>query len=1312
VYELDDGRVPPAGLSIKCPKCKAPFTVHRSQVTEPTAHTPGKVPLPGSEKPRPAVQSRAPGSGAVVALPGSGKHAPVAPSAGIAKAAGMHGAVVPLPGVQAQKGAGPSAAVPLPGDEPTEQIENIRDALSLAGPDLAAPVAQTRRSETPSPEIRRNEIPKPSAHGNETLAPWRSETPLPEIRRGEIPKPSARREPPQMQRLAAGTDVRASEIALPGAKRTSTPSQLRPPETAAPKVRGGQIPLPGGRQAETPVPEARWSETPRHEATGAPARPFETPSGDAALRLPGLENHLPPPSASDFDLPLPTPEPIQKPAKAAPRIATPSRTPTPAPFRSATPAPSRQKTPAPSDLLPDLAAELAGPSVPLALDLPPPAAPSRSAPTPRTLKALDEDTALTPKVAVDDTALAPKMGLDELDLGGMDEGGPHPGAIDFELARPTPMPPVSAVHPDLPTPDESVRSGESLEIDEAPRPSRTRVPPVIPPRVPPPLRPATRWAPFKEANSKEKVALVGAMFRAALRKPKFLISTAGAIALSAFLFLGIRAGSSPKGYFWTGTFVKRAHTNAAIGQAIQKAEEKLGRGTFNSAREALGTAAQLLASAPDDDDARAFFILSASELKLAHGQNGADWDLAKRTIDKMKGSELQQERARGAFALANGDARKAGQILAPRDGHDTETSWLYAMSLARAGDAARAAQVLDTALKARGANPKLLVLRGTLAKQKGSPDAAQFFEKALAQNPDDGAAIIELADLKLRAQDVTGATPLLDKALGDDVRKTLDAGEEARASMLRGKLLVARHQSAEAAQSFERALSLDPNSAENHAAYGAYLVQRADWEKAHKQLETAVSLDSTKGAWIGDLARADLGLNHILDADKHIQDAIAKDPQNAHLYYLQGRVAEAFGKPEDSLKFYDQALSKKPGSAEALAAQGMVFFARGDKAKAQEKLDAALATKDRSGAEEEGIGNLALALGDPFKGKDAFSRALQANPEDGQAHTGLGRAYAAIGDLPAAKAELESALRHIDLDPVLHYEYGSLQRRLGDLPAAITSLSRAVQLDPKDGRFRSRLGAVYVEHGEFQKAETELQQAHLADPNSGEALFFLARALAGQSKLSDAIDSMRKAVEIDPDNAEYLYNLGLLYERGQRVQDAVDNFRKSIARDPKGVDAYEHLGQNLVIENRYGDAVGAFTKGAELDPKRARLWSEVADAQQQSGDLAGAIGSFQKSLAQDPSQPGVWSKLGIAYKDQGCNGCKAKAVEALLRAETVDPKDWVAHYELGYLYKDDEKRKDAIAQFQKYLVLRPDAPDAETVRDDIYYLREESRRKP
>jgi hypothetical protein len=46
------------------------------------------------------------------------------------------------------------------------------------------------------------------------------------------------------------------------------------------------------------------------------------------------------------------------------------------------------------------------------------------------------------------------------------------------------------------------------------------------------------------------------------------------------------------------------------------------------------------------------------------------------------------------------------------------------------------------------------------------------------------------------------------------------------------------------------------------------------------------------------------------------------------------------------------------------------------------------------------------------------------------------------------------------------------------------------------------------------------------------------------------------------------------------------------------------------------------------------------------------------------------------------------------------------------MLKDDGKRKEAIAEFRRYLELKPDAGDASTIQDDIYYLQEESRRTP
>ena len=804
----------------------------------------------------------------------------------------------------------------------------------------------------------------------------------------------------------------------------------------------------------------------------------------------------------------------------------------------------------------------------------------------------------------------------------------------------------------------------------------------------------------------------------ALRDPRRAAAAAAVLVLLVVVALGFRARRTPAGFFWSNLYMptKKAAT-AAEAKVIDRGVEKLAQGDFAGAREAVSAGAQLIAVLPDDEEVKAFFVLAASELKLEYGQVGGDWDQARRVVEKMKGTRFSQNRARGAFALASGDAARGKQLLAGGDASnaDVESVWLFAKALVLSGEQARAAQVLDNALKTRASSPKLLLLRGQVARGKNDfAEAGQAFQRALQAAPDNGRALVELASVRLQQNDDKSAAALLAKALDTDVRKTLDAAEEARGNMLRGRLAAVAHDNKAAEAAYERAVALDPNSALIHERYGDFRLSRREWEKASRQYEAAIASGTPSAAAYAGAARAYLGLNRLLEADKDINLAVAKDVGDAHFIYLQGRVAEAIGKGEEAFKKYEAALQKKPDLIEALAAEGIIYVARLDKARAREKLEAALKVPEAQvqALDDEAVGDLAVALGDQARAKAAYVRALQKDPEDPLAHAGMGKALAAEGDLAGARKELELALSQVDTDASMYFEYGSLLRRLGESDAALEALRKAVKLDSKDPRYRARFGALLVERGQFEDAEQQLRQAVLMNDRFAEGLFFLARALAGRKSLAEAVDTMKKAVEIEPDNAEYLYYLGLIYEQGQQVQDAVEAFSRAIDKDRNNADAQEHLGLNLMVENRFGEAAAAFRKASELQPKRARLWAEVGDAEQQTGDVDGAIRDFQKAVAQNPNLIGVWTKLGIAYKDKDCKGCRTKALDALRKATHVDPTDATAHHELGYMYKDDGKRKDAIAEFARYLELRPDAGDIATVQDDIYYLQEESRRTP
>ncbi len=1102
----------------------------------------------------------------------------------------------------------------------------------------------------------------------------------------------------------------------------------RPKGDAAKAGAKAAVPLPGQGEGKPAVPKPPPPRVP------APARPIAA----GAVPLPGMGGPPPagaaPGALSDLDPPAPGPSalPDLDDIAAQPTVTDfrPKARTAPQPANGAVPLPGfggppAERAPAADDPFAAIDEEPAASGAPPVAPEPDPFAsddpfPAAAADTPGA--APNE---LPPREdAPDDFALRPKI-PDEFAVTPKSSGGGSPAdLLDF-----VDEPPAAQAEKKKRPPPPMIGKAQDIAKDEPLRLDDDVEPP------PAAAEPADEKVSAKERKKKEREekaarakeqrerrkelkgpGVLQETVLPALRsiaEPRRIALVLVVLALAAVSVMGYRARNTPAGLFWSNRFLpSRKALNAAQSQVIEHGLASLDRGDFVGAREAVGAAAQLLSVLPDDDDAKAFFVLAASELKIEYGQVGTDWDQAKRVQERIKGNRPPQNRARGAFALASGDIPKAKQILAtlgdtPKA--DPESTWLYAMALISGNESARAAQVLDNALKVRGTSIRLLLLRGIVARDRGQlPEAAEFLERALKEAPQNARMIVELASVRLRQADAKAASELLSQALDGEMRKTLDAGEEARANMLRGQLAAAGHDRRGAEAAYERAVALDPNAPGIHRAYGEFRLQRLEWDRAARQFEAAIQNGGGAGAYAG-AARAYLGLNRLLEADKAINEAVNRDGSNARYLYLQGRVADAIGKAQEAYVKYEAALKVKPDLIEALAAEGMVWVSRNEKPRAQEKLDAALKVpvEGLTAGEDEAIGNLALALGDRERARTAFTRALQKDPDDPIAHFGMGKALAAAGDLPAARKEMEIALAQLDSDASLYYEYGSLLRRLGQSDAALGALRKAVKIDSKEPRYRAGLGGILVDRGEMAEAEQQLRQAVLLNDRQADALYYLARALAGRKNLSEAEDMGKRAVEIEPDNPEYLYRLGRIYEQGQQVRDAIDMYTRSIAKNDRDPDVFEHLGSNLMVENRFADAVAAFKKAAALDPKRARIWALVGDAEQQSGDVDQAIAHFQQAVKQDPKLSSVWTKLGIAYKDKDCKQCRKFAISSLMQATRIDPADAIAHHELGYMFKDDGRRREAIEEFRKYLKLRPDAGDAPTIQDEIYYLQQE-----
>lgn len=119
----------------------------------------------------------------------------------------------------------------------------------------------------------------------------------------------------------------------------------------------------------------------------------------------------------------------------------------------------------------------------------------------------------------------------------------------------------------------------------------------------------------------------------------------------------------------------------------------------------------------------------------------------------------------------------------------------------------------------------------------------------------------------------------------------------------------------------------------------------------------------------------------------------------------------------------------------------------------------------------------------------------------------------------------------------------------------------------------------------------------------------------------------------------------------------------------------------------------------ELEKREQRQ----ARADQMRRILEEAEGDLRHASARE--QRDLHYNMALMYVQQG----KFKEAEAeYLRALRIDPNDAETHYNLAILYDDELKDKaKAAVHYRRYLKLRPDSPDAETVK--LWLLRAETR---
>ncbi|MBI1789822.1 MAG: tetratricopeptide repeat protein [Acidobacteria bacterium] len=326
-------------------------------------------------------------------------------------------------------------------------------------------------------------------------------------------------------------------------------------------------------------------------------------------------------------------------------------------------------------------------------------------------------------------------------------------------------------------------------------------------------------------------------------------------------------------------------------------------------------------------------------------------------------------------------------------------------------------------------------------------------------------------------------------------------------------------------------------------------------------------------------------------------------------------------------------------------------------------------------------------------------------------HVRAGLAARESNRLEDAARELGEAARLAPAIAEIHLNLGLVHHRRQDWKAAVSSLETAFKLNAKLRGVRDLLGFDYLMLGSLGPAKQNLETALAEDSGNTDARLWLGLAeieLAEYRAATDHLELVRKARPKDPD---VLFYLGRCYDRlaaqarddllaaapdsarahmaaaefaafNGRPKEAIQEYEQVIRINPKLPGIHAAIAELHADANEFDKAEAAYQEELKLAPQNARNNYRYGLVLANLGQADQAITHLERAVTIEPGLIDAQLQLGKVLLQQGQLERAEKALLAVVAAEASRDLKRTAHYQLGLLYRKQNRAAEAARQMQ------------------------------
>jgi predicted Zn finger-like uncharacterized protein len=593
-----------------------------------------------------------------------------------------------------------------------------------------------------------------------------------------------------------------------------------------------------------------------------------------------------------------------------------------------------------------------------------------------------------------------------------------------------------------------------------------------------------------------------------------------------------------------------------------------------------------------------------------------------------------------------------------RFGRRTEDEALAKQLLAKAGGGGEDAAILATAA--------LDVLAGQPGKARGP--ATALAQKA-AQDVDAAvvAAYVELAD----AVHDGGATP---------------NAPAAKAAVAAWTAAVTVHKSARTLFGLARAqlAAGDPKAAEK-SARDALALSKAH-AGARTLIATAIGADPIREA------EAIALLKQVTDEGD--TSRAASEGEMVDAFTATGYVHLGRSRMSAAAQAFAGALKLNPLAVRALIGNGEVFYRSGRFSEALARYEAATNADPASIVAKVGIAKTYISLERMKEAKDMLKVLRDAKPTEPLVILWLGKAEEALGNKKEAETAYTEAIKAGGNRPEVVDAYVALAHLLsaiGRTEDANTRLAEAAKKFPDFPALHRARGEVALQMGRYDEARGELEAALVHDEDLG-ARFNLGVALRRMRRFDEASAVFDKVGTIDPDFPGLALERGVLFQETGKSDMALESYRKALEKAPNDVDLKLRVGSTQVIAGHALEAIKMLEEVRKARPNSAEANHFLGRALLVKGEnLVEAMRYLELAANIDTNRAEYHLYVGWAANELNQPG---KAGPALNRAIELDHELGDAYWQRGITLQKQTEIQDALRDLQTALAKRPSRYEA------------------